>query len=103
MSCFVMAAKISQVPEGRALRVDIEGRKLALFKIDGEFHAFDDFCSGGADFSKAVVSDDGNLLCPHHGWRFDVQEGVCSMVPDAHVTSYPVKVEGDTILVKLGE
>ena len=101
MSRFVPAVKVSQVPEGQALRVELEGRKLALFRIDGEFHAFDDFCSGGADFGKALVADDGNLLCPHHGWRFDVREGVCSMVPDAKVRSYPVRVEGDTLMVEV--
>ena len=99
MTQFIPVAKVADVPEGNGLRAQVKGHKVTIFNIDGEIHVFQDFCREGADLSKAVVSDEGDLLCPHHGWRFDIREGVCTMVPDCKVIRYPVRVEGGQILV----
>ena len=102
MSRFVPVAQVADVPEGTGRKVRVEGLDLVVFNLDGEFHVFEDFCKEGADLSKAVVSDEGDLLCPYHGWKFDVREGVCAMVPDCQVRHFPVKVEEGRILADLG-
>ncbi len=101
MSRYVPVARVSQVPEGAGRKVQVEGKDLVVFNLDGEFYVFLDFCREGADLSKAVVSEEGDLLCPFHGWKFDVREGVCAMVPDCQVRHFPVKIEGDQVLADL--
>ena len=102
MSRYIPVARVSDVPEGVGRKVRIEEKDLVVFNLDGEFYVFEDFCREGADLSKAVVSEEGDLLCPYHGWKFDVREGVCAMVPDCQVRHYPVMVEGDQVLADLG-
>lgn len=101
MHRYVPVARVAEIPEGKGLRVQVEGHKVVLFHIDGEFHAFEDFCHQGADLSQGVVSEEGDVLCPLHGWRFDVHQGVCSMVPDCRVNRFPVRIEGERLLVGL--
>ena len=39
------------------------------------------------------------LRCPHHGWEFDLVTGRCLEDDSMRVAVYPVKVEGQRVLV----
>ncbi|MDP3767294.1 MAG: nitrite reductase (NAD(P)H) small subunit [Dehalococcoidia bacterium] len=41
------------------------------------------------------------VACPWHGWEYDVKTGACQTDPAITLTSYPVKLEGDDILVSV--
>ena len=44
---------------------------------------------------------DGKIVvCPWHGWRYDVTTGVNELNPSISVQKYQVKVEGDDLLVE---
>jgi len=62
--------------------VEIAGEKLVVFQsADGVWHALLDKCPHrGASLSLGLVTDDGNLQCRYHGWRFR-GDGVCARVP----------------------
>jgi len=46
---------------------------------------------------------DGTLLmCPLHGWRFDVTTGAGVMPEGVSIGCFPVKVEGDDVLIAVG-
>ncbi len=98
---FVELAEVSEIPLGTAKRVKVQDKSIVIFNIDGEFYAFDDFCKEGADMTKAVVTGEGDLLCPFHGWRFDIKEGICTMVPECKVRKYDLKIEQGRILADL--
>jgi 3-phenylpropionate/trans-cinnamate dioxygenase ferredoxin subunit len=40
------------------------------------------------------------LRCPWHGWEFDLETGVCLDEPSLRAAVYPVRVEGDRILLQ---
>jgi nitrite reductase (NADH) small subunit len=45
---------------------------------------------------------DGNkVICPWHGWTFDANTGVCTHNLDVRVAVYPLKIEGEDVLVEL--
>ena len=50
--------------------------------------------SGGALLGDRVV-------CPWHGFDFDVSTGACDVAPDLSVTVYPVRVTDSEVLVEL--
>jgi phenylpropionate dioxygenase-like ring-hydroxylating dioxygenase large terminal subunit len=62
--------------------VEIAGEKLVVFRsADGVWHALLDKCPHrGASLSLGLVTDDGNLQCRYHGWRFR-GDGICARVP----------------------
>ena len=45
MSSFVKVATRAELPPGGKKLVEIDGRAIAVFNIDGAFHAIDDVCT----------------------------------------------------------
>lgn len=101
MATFVRVATVGEIPPGTGRTVEVEGRRIAVFNVDGTFHAIDDACGhkggplGEGELDGCVVT------CPWHGWTYDVTTGVSPDDPDAVVARYDVKVEGDDLLVAL--
>ena len=81
----------------------VAGKDIALFNVDGTIYAMEDACLhqgqslGTSDLQGKVVT------CRGHGWRYDVTTGCTLHVPDYGVTTYPVKVEADTIFVDVAQ
>jgi nitrite reductase/ring-hydroxylating ferredoxin subunit len=45
----------------------------------------------------------GRVVCPWHGWRFDVRNGQCLFpTRGGAVPSYKVRIDGEQIVVDLG-
>ena len=54
-------------------------------------------------FGDAVhVAREGALVrCPWHKWDFDIASGRCAVDARMRVRRYPVRVEGDDLIVSL--
>ena len=101
---FVRVATVSEIEPGRAKRVEIGEEAIAVFNLDGEYYAIGDTCSHEeASLSEGDVFGDC-VECPLHGAEFDITTGKNLTLPAVSpVPSYPVKLEGDAILVGVGE
>ncbi len=103
MSEYQCACSISELPDGSALAVELGDRMVMLVRCEGQVHCLDDVCThdGG-------TLSDGRLIgceieCPRHGARFDVRTGeALSMPATEDTTCHSVKIEGDSIWVRLG-
>ena len=78
-----------------------DGNELAVYNVDGEYYATENFCPHrGAPLSEGVLC--GHVIeCGLHGWQFDVRTGDCLTVPD-RIKTYSVEVEEDLIRVICG-
>jgi 3-phenylpropionate/trans-cinnamate dioxygenase ferredoxin subunit len=77
MTEFHYAAMAVQIPEGRGLGVTLRGRRVALFRMEGDVFALDDVCPhAGAALAPGVVKN-GMVRCPLHGRKFDLRTGDC--------------------------
>ncbi len=92
--------RAEDVPAGRGRVYRVGGEEIAVFNVDGEFHAVENACARGLPLERATVVDD-DVLCPWHGWRFDVQTGRCCMLPERSTRVFPLRVEGGDLLVEL--
>jgi nitrite reductase (NADH) small subunit/3-phenylpropionate/trans-cinnamate dioxygenase ferredoxin subunit len=64
-------------------------------------HVIDDTCPHmGASLGSGFV-ENGNVTCPWHFWRFRLADGAWADNPRMGVACYPVRVEGDDVLVQL--
>lgn len=100
MSDFTSVAKVDDVPDGEGRVVDADGIEVALFNVEGDFHALDNTCIHRGGPLGEGICDDHTVTCPWHGWQFDVTTGECKNSPGESVDSYEVRVEGDEVLVK---
>lgn len=99
MAAFIKVAKKSDLPAGRGMVVEVEGREIALFNVDGVFHALDNVCCHrGGPLGEGMLS--GHVVaCPWHGWQFDVTTGKSPMIPEAEVEKLETCIEGEDVLV----
>ena len=101
MADFVKVAKTSEIPAGQGKCVEVEGRRLAIFNVDGSYYAIDDVCQhqggplGEGELSGKIVT------CPWHGWEYDVTNGINTFDTDLKQEQFEVKVDGNDILVAL--
>ena len=99
---FVDVAAVADVPEGGVLAAEGPGgRGICLVRFQGRVSAFADECTHQAfPLSAGEVHADGALECVWHGARFDCLTGDVQQGPatDA-LTVYPVRIEGDRVLV----
>jgi nitrite reductase/ring-hydroxylating ferredoxin subunit len=94
---FVKLAAVSQVPEGTALHVETADGAVAIYNIEGEFHAMDGICphSGGPLGEGALQGR--ILVCPFHAWGFDCVTGLSDADDSLRQATYAVKTENGEI------
>jgi nitrite reductase/ring-hydroxylating ferredoxin subunit len=101
MGEFVRVTGTTDVKSGQGIVMEVNGKTLAVFNVDGAFHAIDNTCIhrggplGEGDLEGSVVT------CPWHGWQYDVTTGACVANPSAKVERYEVQVEGTDVKVLL--
>ena len=102
MSSFVTVARAGELQPGSARQVTVEGRWVALFNVDGVYHAVDNLClHRGGPLCEGSIR--GNVVtCPWHGWQFDVRTGKAVMNPNAGVGCLAAEIRGDEVYVDLG-
>ncbi|HLD85655.1 MAG TPA: non-heme iron oxygenase ferredoxin subunit [archaeon] len=98
---FVRVAAVNEIKPGEGKVLDASGREIALFNIDGNFHAIDNICPHrGGPLGEGML-DGCVVACPLHGWRFNVETGSSVMPPGLKQMCFAVKIEGNDILVEV--
>jgi 3-phenylpropionate/trans-cinnamate dioxygenase ferredoxin component len=101
---FERVCGLSEVPEDGSLRVELPDVDVAIVNFDGQVYAIEDVCSHAevALTDGEVEEFDGapTIECALHGSCFDLRTGEPTNLPATEpVPVYPVRVEGDDILV----
>lgn len=102
MANLVKIAAKSELPEAGEAREFNHGDKvICIANVDGTLTAMDNIClHRGGPLGQGVVSG-GKVICPWHGWEYDPKTGAASHNPAARVAVYPIKVEGDNVMVEI--
>jgi 3-phenylpropionate/trans-cinnamate dioxygenase ferredoxin component len=102
MSGFQRVCSLSQLPDQGALAVEVGGLPVAVVRVDGEVFALHDVCSHEeVPLSEGEIYDH-TVECWLHGSCFDLRTGKPTGPPATKpVATYPVKIDGDDVLVEL--
>jgi nitrite reductase/ring-hydroxylating ferredoxin subunit len=100
---FVKIATLELLPKGALLEVEHKGELYAICNVDGQIRALFGECPHeGGPLGQGNM--EGPLItCPWHCWQFDSLTGVCVQGDDVVLETYPVKIEGNDVLVQLPE
>ena len=99
MKRYVRVARKGDLESGTGKAVDANGTPVAIFNVDGVYHAIRNTCPhedgslGEGELSHATVT------CPLHAYEFDVTSGQCLTEPAYSVERFEVLVEADDILI----
>ncbi len=97
---FRRVASAGQIEDGCAIEVTIGNEVIALFRLGDDYYATAGICTHAhARLVEGYV--EGNAIeCPFHGGSFDIRTGQALTAPCTRdLPTYPVRVEGDAILV----
>jgi 3-phenylpropionate/trans-cinnamate dioxygenase ferredoxin subunit len=102
MTDFVKAAPLDEISPGSGKLVEIEGVRIALFLLDGEYYAIEDVCThDGGPLVEGEIVNGCQVQCPRHGARFDIRTGAALSLPAFTPTNvFEVKIEGDELWVE---
>lgn len=94
-------AKTSEVPNFGKKVVSVSGKEILLVNSKGTFYAVENECPHQGSSLGAALVKDSHISCPRHGYRFNLTDGKCAEHPDFVLTTFPVQLDGDDILVEL--
>ena len=95
-------AQTSDLSPGASKVVQADSHSIALFNVEGTFYAIDNKCTHrGGPLGEGELTGD-TVECPWHGAHFNVKTGAVTSPPaPAGVRSFPVKIEGNDVLVEV--
>ncbi len=101
MSEFVFAAKLSDLKEGAITAVHISETAVALTRVGERVFAFGNVCTHDDGPLDEGHIEDGCVVCPRHGARFNLTTGKPTFPAVVNIPIYDVKIEQDDVLVKV--
>ena len=96
----VAVAREADIPPGTMKGFTVEGRRIILVNLDGEFHALSGICSHAySELDKGFFRVEF-VTCALHLSQFEVRTGEAISPPATEpLPKYSVKVEAGTVYV----
>lgn len=102
MSEFVRICGKADLPaKGEVCEVVAGDKTLCVANIGGLIRAVDNVCPHRQGPLGQGIVEHGKVVCPWHGWAFDLETGVSAHSAAATVEVYAIRVEGDDVLAEL--
>jgi nitrite reductase/ring-hydroxylating ferredoxin subunit len=110
------------IPERDGVLVELDGREVGIFKLDGRLVAYENRCvhQGGPVCTGRIVGRyeeliDGEgysrgerlaeqaprLICPWHGWEFDLATGQCMVDRRRWLRRHALEVRDGDVYIEL--
>ncbi|WP_102348706.1 Rieske (2Fe-2S) protein [Bacillus sp. Marseille-P3661] len=120
---FVAQAKDISPEQGVTIRTDND-TEIGIYKVKDHFVAYESRCPHqGGPICQGVVlgryeqvladdktlveerfsEDETHVVCPWHGWEFDLSTGECAADRKFRLRSYQVEVRGEDVYVHVKE
>jgi nitrite reductase/ring-hydroxylating ferredoxin subunit len=114
-----IVARVDDFPAGTRKMVQAGRVEVGVFNIEGRYyalpntcvHQFGPVCEGrisgtlmadeGTHWQPAWVQEGEILICPWHALEYDVATGRCLAYPKVRLRQYPVRVDGEHVVVSL--
>lgn len=101
MTDWVDVAPVEELRPGSYRVVDVDDAPVAVFNLNGEFHAIEDLCTHDYSTLTGGCVEGDEIICPRHGARFSIRTGE-ALAPPAFepVATLPVRVHDGLVQVR---
>ncbi len=99
----VLLGPASDIPEGQGRRFEIDGKKIAVFRLDGRLYCIDDTCTHEDESLSEgeIIPEECAVECPKHGSLFSLETGDALTLPATiPVATYSVEEKDGEIYVR---
>lgn len=94
-------ATVNELAPGQGKPITVNGKLLALFNVNGQFFALENTCPhAGGPLGEGML-EQNTVVCPWHGWEFDVTSGDCVVPGGFQLKKYQVEVKGEEVWVEV--
>jgi nitrite reductase (NADH) small subunit len=115
----VVVGLAEELPSGTHQVVNVDGREIGIFNVNGELYALPNLCphqigplckgrvSGTlisrkeTEWKPQWVSEGEIVTCPWHGMEYHILTGQCLAYPEIRLRTYEVWVEEGSIKLRL--
>ncbi len=99
---YVRAAPLSEVPPGKIVGVEVEGKKVILTNFDGKIFAVSGICTHEYYELALGFLIEERVVCALHLSQFDLRTGEVFNPPAVEpLQRFKVKIEGDSVFVEV--
>lgn len=95
-------ASADDVPENQPVPVEVEGRQLALYRVENEWFCTENVCTHAYALLTEGWLEGYVIECPLHSGQFDIRtgRGLCAPITE-DLQTFPVRTEGSELFVCL--
>jgi len=98
---FESSIKEEELKDGQLRAVRVKGKPILLARVNGEIFGLSNRCPhAGCTFESGILKD-YIVMCPCHGWKFDVRNGQYTENPLTTLETYRCKIEFGKIFVEV--
>lgn len=102
MAQWVRLCGLSEAPaEGKVIEAEAAGTAVCLANVGGKLAALDNWCPHRRGPLGQGWMENEAVVCPWHSWAFNVRTGQSEYPAHERVTVFPVRIEGEDVLVDL--
>jgi nitrite reductase (NADH) small subunit len=100
---FVSAGKLASLPPGSVMEFMSGEQPYAICNWGGTVTALNGVCPHrGGPLGQGIV-EGAKIVCPWHGWEFDLATGNNEYTPNLSVSSFELKVDGESVYARIRE
>lgn len=92
---------MADLAAGKPIRATVEGEKILVFLVEDQAVATAARCPHAHGPLHQGEICGSQLICPWHGWTFNLPSGSCEEDPDLVLATYTVVRDGDDLLVSI--
>ena len=97
----IVVGSVDEIPVGEGRTFAVDGDQIAVFRLrDGSLRAIDAVCPHKGGPLADGLADDRVMVCPLHGYTFDMCTGSEAGGADMTVRSYAVSVDDGAIRIQ---
>ena len=101
MSDWIDVAEKDELLHGSSKVVVVDGARVAVFNLNGEYYAIEDACTHDEGELASGTVEGEEIVCPRHGARFNIKTGKVTAPPAYEdIETFPVHVSEGKIQVK---
>ena len=98
---FVPSINETDLKDGTMKMVTVSGKHILLARIGDEVYGISHICPCmKCDLAQGKL-EGYVVICPCHGWKFDVRTGVYLRTKKKLLTTYRCKIENDKIYIEI--
>jgi len=95
------AGRLAEIPEDGVRYATVDGESVVLARSADSVSCFQNACAHlGFPLDGGLVAD-GTIVCPHHGFTYELASGECLTARGVQLRVHAVRVTGDDVAIRL--